>query len=166
MSICSHCHEWTFWYEEKMIIPAEAPVEPPHPEMPEACRQDYIEARNVFVKSPRSAAALLRLCVQKLMPRLGEKGENINDDIKSLVAKGLPVLVQKAFDYCRVVGNNAVHPGEIEINDTPEIALSLFDMINFIVEDRITRPREIEDLYGKLPAESRIAIEKRDTKSN
>jgi hypothetical protein len=39
-------------------------------------------------------------------------------------------------------------------------------MINFIVEDRITRPREIEDLYGKLPEESRKAIEKRDTKSN
>ena len=164
LSICSHCNEYTFWYEEKMVIPAEAPIEPPHPDLPEDCKIDYIEARNIFVKSPRSAAALLRLCIQKLMPYLSEKGENLNDDIKSLVSKGLPVLVQKALDYCRVVGNNAVHPGEIEINDTPEIAQNLFDMINYIVEDRITRPNEIERLYNQLPEESRKAIEKRDAK--
>lgn len=164
-SICSHCTKWTFWHEERMVIPAEAPVEPPHQDLPEDCTRDFNEARSVFVQSPRSAAALLRLCIQKLMPHLGEKGDNINDDIKSLVAKGLPVLVQKALDYCRVVGNHAVHPGEIEINDEPEVARNLFSMINFIVEDRITRPREIEELYGKLPEESRRAIEKRDGKS-
>lgn len=42
LSDCSHRHEWSFWYEEKMIIPAEAPVEPPHPDLPETCKLDYL----------------------------------------------------------------------------------------------------------------------------
>ena len=137
-----------------MIVPSEAPVEPLHPELPEDCKLDYTEARDVFSRSPRAAAALLRLCIQKLLPHLGESGTNINNDIKSLVGKGLPPLVQKALDYCRVVGNNAVHPGEIDLNDTPEIAAKLFQMINFIVEDRITRPKEIELLYAELPPDA------------
>jgi hypothetical protein len=164
-SRCAHCDNWTFWYKTKMIVPSDAPVEPHHPDLPSECIADYTEARDVFSKSPRSSAALLRLCIQKLMVHLGEKGKNINDDIALLVAKGLPTLVQKALDFCRVVGNNAVHPGEIEINDTPEIAQNLFQMINFIVEDRIAHPKEIETLYLQLPEESRKAIEERDKKS-
>jgi hypothetical protein len=96
------------------------------------------------------------------MVELGEKGKNINADIGSLVAKGLPVQVQQALDFCRVVGNNAVHPGEIEINDTPDIAYNLFEMMNFIIEDRIARPKQIQALYGKLPEGARNAIESRD----
>lgn len=163
-SHCQHCKNWSFWYGGRMVVPAEAPVEPPHADLPADCATDYMEARDVFAKSPRASAAILRLCIQKLMPHLGEKGANINDDIGSLVSKGLPVLAQQALDYCRVVGNNAVHPGEIEINDTPDIAQRLFEMVNFIVEDRIARPKEISRLYGRLPEESRKAIEKRDGK--
>jgi len=161
-SYCKHCKQWSYWYEGKMIVPAEAPVEPPHPDLPKDCLPEYTEARDIFAKSPRAAAALLRLCIQELLPHLGEKGKNINDDIKALVAKGLPAMVQQALDYCRVVGNNAVHPGEIDLNDTPDVAQRLFEMINFIVEDRITRPKEVAALYGKLPEGSRKAIEERD----
>ncbi|WP_240687727.1 DUF4145 domain-containing protein [Alkanindiges illinoisensis] len=146
-----------------MIIPAEAPVAPAHIDMPESILREYNEARSIFVKSPRATAALLRLAIQKLMIELGEQGENINNDIKSLVSKGLPAQVQQAFDYCRVVGNNAVHPGEINLNDTPEMAQHLFEMINFIIEDRITRPKQIAALYDKLPEGARKAIEKRDS---
>jgi hypothetical protein len=96
------------------------------------------------------------------MPHLGENGKNINDDMKSLVTKGLPPLIQKALDFCRVVGNNAVHPGEIDLNDTPEIAAKLFQMINFIVDDRIARPKEIDALYSGLPPDALKAIAKRD----
>ena len=163
-STCSHCNKRAYWHGERMIIPVESPVEPPHPDLPSDCLTEYEEARSVFSRSPRAAAAMLRLCIQKLMPHLGEGGKNINNDIKSLVSKGLPAKVQKALDFSRVVGNNAVHPGEIDLNDTPEIAQNLFRMINFIVEDRITRPREIDALYNELPESSRDAIEKRDGK--
>ena len=78
------------------------------------------------------------------------------------MAKGLPPTIQQSLDYCRVVGNNAVHPGEIDLNDSPEIAQQLFGMINFIVDDRISRPKEIAALYMKLPEKARAAIEKRD----
>ena len=161
-SKCSHCQLRAYWHEEHMIIPYESPVETPHPDLPADCIAEYEEARAIFSRSPRAAAALLRLCIQKLIPHLGESGKNINEDIKSLVAKGLPVLVQRALDYCRVVGNNAVHPGEIDLNDTPDVAQNLFSMINFILEDRITRPKEIEALYNQLPEASQQAIEKRD----
>ena len=162
--ICEHCDEISYWYDQKMIIPSDSPVEPPHPDMPEEIIPEYNEARSIFGRSPRAAAALLRLAVQKLVAVLSEKGDNINQDIKSLVAKGLPVQVQQALDFCRVIGNNAVHPGEINLNDSPDIAQHLFKMINYIVEDRITRPKQIERLYQALPDVARTAIEKRDGK--
>lgn len=152
----------SYWYEGKMIVPSDSPVQPHHPDMPEEIRTEYDEARSIFGSSPRAAAALLRLAVQKLVAVLGEKGENINDDIKSLVRKGLPVQVQQALDFCRVVGNNAVHPGEIDLSDSPEIAQNLFSMLNYIVEDRITRPKQIEGLFNQLPEGARAAIAKRD----
>ena len=161
-SVCSHCGDWSYWHNDRMIVPSEAPVPPAHQDLPKVCVEEYDEAREIVAKSPRAAAALLRLAVQKLMVVLGESGKNINRDIGDLVSKGLPVQVQQALDYCRVVGNNAVHPGEIELNDTPEIAYNLFEMINFIVEDRISRPKHIQKLYEKLPKGARAAIEKRD----
>lgn len=145
-----------------MVVPSEAPVMPPHEDLPESCTEEYNEARDIVARSPRAAAALLRLCLQNLMVELGEKGKNINDDIGSLVKKGLPVEVQQALDYCRVIGNNGVHPGEIELTDNPDIAHSLFDMINFIVEDRISRPKKVAALYRILPEGALKAIEKRD----
>lgn len=161
-SDCEHCNKRCYWYGERMIVPSEAPVPPPHTDLPESCIVEYNEARDIVARSPRAAAALLRLCVQKLMVELGEKGESINDDIGSLVKKGLPVEVQQALDYCRVIGNNAVHPGEIELTDNPEISHSLFEMMNFIVEDRISRPKRVAGLYKILPEGAIKAVEKRD----
>lgn len=162
ISTCACCNTYSLWLHTTMIYPSILTIPLPNQETPDNVREDYLEAREIFNKSPRAATALLRLGLQKLMVHLGEKGKNINEDIANLVKKGLPVRIQQALDSVRVIGNNAVHPGEINLNDNPEIAQSLFSLLNMIVEVMIAQPKQIEALYGQLPAKAISAIEKRD----
>lgn len=91
--------------------------------------------------------------------------KNINDKIGELVKNGLSSQMQQAFDIVRIVGNNAVHPGVINIDDNPIIAIKLFDLINFITEKMITEPNFITKFYKDIiPQSSKDAIEKRDNK--
>ena len=48
---------------------------------------------------------------------MGEKGKDINTDIGNLVKKGLPIKVQESLDILRVIGNEAVHPGQLDLKD-------------------------------------------------
>ena len=164
-STCEHCNRRSYWHKERMIVPGQAAMPPYHEDLPAACRDDYDEARDIAARSPKAAAALMRLVVQKLIIELGQPGKNINDDIGNLVKEGMPIQVQQALDYCRVVCNNAVHPGEIVIDEDPTITHTLFEMVNFVVEDRITKPKKIAEFYGKLPAGALQAVNRRDLKS-
>ncbi len=164
---CTHCGDRVVWlvseYNSYMLWPfgiANAPL--PHEEMPEDVKADYAEARNISGLSPRGAAALLRLAIQKLCRHLGECGENINADIGALVKKGLPVQIQQALDVVRVTGNNAVHPGELLVDDKPEIVSALFGLLNLIVDNRIAEPKRIAALYSALPEGALRGIQKRD----
>ncbi len=160
---CRHCKKISIWHLEKMIYPNMSTAPMPSIDLPSDCVEDYNEAREIFGISPKASSALLRLVLQKLCIYLGETGRNINDDIANLVKKGLPPGVQKALDLVRVVGNNAVHPGIINIDDNPEIAFMLFKLINIIVENMITRQKEIDELYKDLPESTRNAIDQRDS---
>lgn len=162
-SICSHCRDFSFWFEERLVFPSETPAPHPNPDIPTEILDDYNEARQIVSRSPRGAAALLRLCVQKLNKHLGEKGDNINQDIASLVSKGLPAKVQQALDTVRVIGNNAVHPGQIDLKDDIDTAAALFGLVNIIAEVMISQPKHVDALYQNLvPKPQRDAIAKRD----
>ena len=139
-------------------------MQPPNPDLPDEIRIDYEEARAILEQSPRGAAALLRLCVQKLCVHLGGKGKNLNDDIGTLVRKGLPGRIQKALDIVRVIGNNAVHPGNFDLEDDSETAKALFHLLNLIADEMLTQPRKIGELYETLPKTSKDAINRRDQK--
>lgn len=165
-SICFHCEAHSLWLDEKMIYPLSGSVQSPNQDMPPDIKDDYNEARSIVELSPRGAVAILRLCVQKLCRALGEKGENINHDIKQLVSKGLPLKLQQALDSVRVVGNNAVHPGQIDLKDDRETAYKLFAFLNVIVDILITQPNQIDEFYNtKLPDGDRAAISRRDNAS-
>ena len=137
-------------------------VDLPNNDLSEDIKKDYLEAAVIFNDSVRSSAALLRLALQKLCKQLGEKGENINTDIGNLVKKGLNPQIQKSLDILRITGNNAVHPGEINIEEKPELVLKLFELINFIAEKMLTEPKEIEGFYEELPDGAKNQIKGRD----
>lgn len=177
VATCFHCKRISHWLEEaksedgnavsgKMIHPTIKAAPMAHPDMPPDIALDYEEARNIAQDSPRGSAALLRLCVQKLCKHLGEPGKNINDDIGSLVKKGLPCEIQQALDVVRVIGNNAVHPGELSGEDVQQVATTLFELINHIVEDRIARPKKLATLFTSLPPNALAGIASRDGSSN
>jgi hypothetical protein len=162
-SICEHCENICLWHHDQMVYPNRGNAPVPNPDMPEAVKKDYEEAASIYTQSPKGAAALLRLAIQKLSVALGGEGKNINNDIKELVKKGLPEKVQKSLDVVRVIGNNAVHPGQID-TDNPEVAGNLFILVNVITEYMISMPKKIDDMYSNIPPEAKEAIDKRDGK--
>lgn len=158
---CSHCEKSTFWIMDTMYYPDTGTAQFPNPEMPDSVKKLYLEAASIQIKSPRGAAALLRLGIQLLCKELGEVGKNINDDIASLVKKGLPEIVQQSLDIVRVTGNDAVHPGQIDTDD-PSTVAQLFNLTNIIVEYQIALPKKVSGMYSGLPSDKVTAIKNRD----
>lgn len=161
-SKCFHCNELCIWVYDRLIWPQNGEAPPPNPDLPDDIKADYLEASAILDLSPRGAAALLRLAVQKLCRELGEKGKNIDDDIRGLVRKGLDSRVQKALDIVRVIGNNAVHPGQVDLSDDRQTAETLFSLVNLISDIMISEPKRIDDMYEQLPEGARAEIARKD----
>lgn len=163
VSRCQHCGEVTLWRMDELVYPAGTAVGPdPHPEMPAQVRALYSEAQAVIPYSRRSAAALLRLALQVLIDELDDGSGGINEKIGRLVQRGLSAQVQQAMDVVRVVGNNAVHPGQLDVAGDAALVPSLFELVNIVVEQMIATPRMISALFDALPQSAREAIAKRD----
>lgn len=176
---CSHCDKENIWrvtslyksdlpflsrsqngdmiYPDTMIAPT------PSDDMPDDIKEDYLEAASIYQKSPRGAVALLRLGLQKLCVHLGGEGKNINADLAKLAEDELvsKKLIRSA-DIIRIVGNNAVHPGTISDDDFEDVSFKLFALINMIVQQGITEPKEVDNMFGSLPEGPRQAAENRD----
>ena len=171
VSLCSHCEEPSLWLSglspacpPQMIYPATRTSPPANDDLDGSIKKIYNEAADIANQSPRAACALLRLAIQMLLKQLGEKGDNINNDIRNLVEKGLNPQIQQALDIVRVTGNHAVHPGEIDFNDTTDVQ-TLFELINVIADTLITQPKRIDAMFNRLPENDRKAITNRDKKT-
>lgn len=180
-ALCSCCNLTSLWrvtrYQDngqygrvdssgELIFPDNGIAALPEEDMPEDVKNDYIEATRIFNRSPRGAAALLRLGLQKLCKHLGEDGKNINTDIRNLASKNiLPPMVVKVADTVRITGNNAVHPGQMSDEDFDQVASKMFDLLNFIVRKGISEPKELETLYHLTPEGPRKDAEAKDAKA-
>ena len=159
---CQNCHKHIIFIDSLYIYP-EIVTEEANADMPEAVKQLYNEAGLIYNKSPRAACALLRLAIDRLCNELGETDRDINKNIGALVQKGLSQSVQQALDVVRVVGNKAVHPGQISFDvDDANTAIMLMRLLNIIVGRMITEPKEINELYQDLPESVKTSIEQRD----
>lgn len=161
-SLCYSCQKIAVWIHNRLAYPPVREGDEPNADLPGNVLADYEEARSIVSLSPRGAAALLRLCIQKLCKYLGEPGTNLNDDIASLVRNGLDVRVQQALDIVRVIGNESVHPGTLDLKDDAGTATELFRLVNLIAESMISQPKRINAMYERLPEPKRKAIEARD----
>jgi len=160
---CQACDDFSVWIDTKIIYPKSIPIELANEDMDDDIKELYNEAKSIFLDSPKGATALLRLSLQKLLIQIGKDGKNINANIKELVNDGLNVKVQKALDILRVVGNNAVHPGQIDLDDNKDIALKLFKILNLIADEMITKPKDIDSLYEDIiPEDTKKHIKERD----
>lgn len=163
VATCDSCDKFTLWVDGELVFPPTIPVAPPNSDMDEEIRSLYLEAASIVGDSPRGATALLRLALQLLLKQLGKSGKNINSDIKELVSDGLSPKIQQALDLLRVVGNNSVHPGQIDLKDGRDIAFKLFHVLNFIADEMISKPKELELLYSEVvPDETKQHINERD----
>ena len=128
---CRDCEKLSVWVEKQMVYPSIQGVEP-HEDMPEDAKKLFNEAQDVIGKSPRSACALLRLCLEVIVDHLGGKGDNLHARIESLK---LPPDLYAVFKACRIAGNQAVHPGLISFDNQEgqELAFTLSGFVNLIV---------------------------------
>ncbi|MHC2412882.1 hypothetical protein ACVJGC_005473 [Bradyrhizobium diazoefficiens] len=165
LSRCHACDAFSVWIKDRLAWPAHSLKIDPHPDIPANVKDDFIEAAAIVDASPRGSAALSRLIIQKLMVDLGESGKDINADIASLVKKGLESEIQQALDVVRVVGNNAVHPGKIDLTDDVGTALALLQLINLVIERRIATQKRIAEMFGNLPPGALKQITDRDSKN-
>ena len=163
-SECEHCREIAIWRKDELIWPRVGVAPRPNRDMPSSCRGVYEEANTIVNDSPRAAAALLRLVIEELCVHIGADGQTLNDRIGYLVKEGMSPKIQKALDVVRVTGNQAIHPGHIDVEDDIDTALSIFSLVNLITEELISTPNRVNKMYAELPAGIRDDIKRRDNK--
>lgn len=162
IATCQNCLKKSIWIDDEYVYP-DTVAEEANSDMPDSVKQLYNEAALIYTKSPRAACALLRLAIDRLCNELGETDRDINKNIGALVEKGLPKTIQQALDIVRVVGNKAVHPGQIAFDvDDQNTALMLMKLVNLITERMITEPKEINTMFKQLPESIITSIENRD----
>lgn len=155
---------------EKLIYPDAISGEAPEAgqDMPDNVKKTYNEAAKILPISPRSSAALARVAVQELVNGLEPKGKDLNEKIGIMVReRGLATEVEHLLDSVRVIGNNAVHPGQIDLSNAEEakpIAIVILNEINQIVQTEITNKNSFKKVYDMIPESILKSIKDRDTK--
>ncbi len=153
-------------FQLDVIYPHPIDVEVPNKDLDLEIQIDYQEAAQIYHISPRGACALLRLALEKLMDQVKVEGKDLNDKIgRLLVERRLEPFWQQNLDLMRVVGNNAVHGGNIDLKDDEGIARGLFTILNKLAGKLVTEPKELGKMYERMvPKGVQKSIESRDKK--
>ena len=118
------------WFGKELVVPRQFPIYEP---LDEKIKVLYREAATIFQDSPRAAATLLRVLIELLCKQLGQKG-SLRDCIDELKKKGLSSRIIDALDICHLIGNHAVHPSRIDLEEEPDKVKFLFYLVNEIAE--------------------------------
>ncbi len=150
VSECSACLKFSVWIGDDLFYPPLAAAIKPVEGMPPEIQKDFNEAAQIVDSSPRAAAALLRLAIQKAIQALGFPGKSLDGDLAVLVQKGLDPRIRKSLDMVRVIGIRAIQPGQIDASDDSAVAMQLFTLVNLLVETMVVVPKRVADFYENL----------------
>jgi hypothetical protein len=73
------------------------------------------------------------------MPLLKENAKNLDENISSLVRKGLEVEIQQAMDVLQVVRKNPSQTTEVDLKEENETAKKFFNSLERILERRMLK---------------------------
>src|SRR5580704_18524164 len=151
VSRCYNCKGFTVWVRDRLVFPVtveeaphviegefqgavvdlQAPAEDvqhgnehvqANAEEVDEASEDFEEAAAILNKFPRGAAALTRICIQKMMPLVKANAKNPDENFSSLVRKGLEVEIQQAMDVLQVVRKNPLQRSEVDLKEENETA--------------------------------------------
>src|SRR6516165_2415836 len=75
ISNCHSCNGFALWVGDRLVFPTTLD------RTPELVEEDIEEAAAILNKSPRGATALMRVCIQKLVPLLEDNGKALNQRV-------------------------------------------------------------------------------------
>ena len=166
ISFCFNCNEMCLWVGDQLVWPkgVAGGSEPKLHAAPDV-RRDHEEASQTLEASPRGAAELLRVAIQKLCKELGGSGESAKNDLASFAQEDVDARVHKVLDAIRIIESNAVRSGQIGGGDRAT-AETLSGLVNLICEKMIMEPRHLQALYTKLREGAGSAMEQRAQSSS
>jgi hypothetical protein len=160
---CGSCQQMSIWLNRTMIYPTRGQLGgAPHPDLPDAVCDIYLEAAQVAVVSRRAGAALARAGLEKLLRHLdveAPKSASLDKRIERIRSKVSASLLQM-LEVIRVSGNGAVHiddePDEIVVrvlddDEGPGLVEMMLETINDLADELITKPKRAGDLFALLP---------------
>jgi hypothetical protein len=172
LSTCFACKHGSVWRRGELIYPANAKSGPaPAVDMPDLVRELFEEARAVTPLSRRAGAALARAALERLLRDLdpdAPRGTKLDGFIARLRTRvSTPLL--KLLTPLRHIGNQSLHVADapdglvaLYLNSADDELVDLiFAAINSLVDELITRPRVVSELYDQLPPGVREAAERR-----
>ena len=154
ISYCLNCSQMSLWVYDQLVWPTRPSTEL---HVIPSERRECEKANQLFEASPRGAAALLRLTIEKLCNELGVSGESLKDDIPLFLRQDIDTRAQKVLDAARMIESNAVRPGSLE--DDRVTAASLSGLVNLICEKMIMEPTHLQAVYTKLREAARTEMD-------
>jgi hypothetical protein len=136
VSGCHSCNGFALWVSGRLLFPIRLE------KTPELVEEDFADAAAILNKFPREATALMRVCIQKLVPLLKKDGSYLNDYMSSVVRKGLEVEIQQSMEVLQVLRNESGQPTNLETQEDKEMALRFFDSLKAVLERRMLRNGE------------------------
>lgn len=152
----------------RMLHPKTRAAPKPNADMCDLAKTIYEEAADIADRSPRAACALLRLALEVVLKeQCGRTEKMLGNMIEGMLKDGdLPKQVEEMADVLRINGNQAIHAGEIRADDsdTRELASGLFEILNWFVEEKVSRSNRLKALVGKIPANKAQGIQQRQAR--